>query len=111
MATTKARIIELIEQGLDNLEIVRLADVSKYHVLTVRKDYNKTANVVLKSVQAKPRRGTARRAAYDKLMALGHPVSIQRAMQLTGLDSRCIKKLESRYGVKLYHAPERPVQN
>jgi hypothetical protein len=105
MATTKARIVELIEQGLDNLEIVRLANVSKGHVLTVRKDYNKTANVVLRSVQAKPRLGTARRAAYDKLVSIGHPVSIKKAMRLTGLDSRCIKKLESRYGVKLYHAP------
>ena len=109
--TKKTRIIELIEQGIDNLEIVRIADASKAYVMKTRVDYNKISPVYRASRAKKPRRGTRARQAYDMLMALDNPMSFVEAVNATGLTRWCVGKLEKKYGVEFRHDRKRPIQN
>lgn len=66
----KSKIMQAIEQGLTNKQIVEAIPTTANYVVRVRMQYNAIAPTRIKSPALdKPKEGTASRAVYDVLIA------------------------------------------
>lgn len=96
MQHMKPTIIDLIEQGYGNLEIVKAVKCSNHYTRHVRAEYNKLVAERKRSLHSEPKPGTKSRIAYDYLVAnpKARTSDVQKA---TGVDRGTCSVVRSRY--------------
>jgi monomeric isocitrate dehydrogenase len=93
----KSSIIELIEKGYNNQEIVAAVNTADEYVVSVRCRYNKVEGIERKrSLHKAPKVGTQCRTVYDYIVE--HPgCSFGELLNNTGIDSSLCGYVRRRY--------------
>lgn len=98
----KAVIIDMIEQGHSNTDIVQAVRTTKSYVCYVRYLYNKAAgvNAIRSPALTKPKQGTQSRLVYNYFMQ-NRRASLRDASEATGADTGVCCAVRKRYFEKV----------
>lgn len=96
MQHMKPAIIDLIEQGYGNAEIVKAVKCSNRYACHTRSEYNKLVKDRKRSLHSEPKHGTKSRLAYDYLVANPKATTVE-VQKATGVDRGTCSVVRSRY--------------